>query len=106
MQELLKFLNTSFDDGYLSKSERKAIRAIIEDKSPSKRELAWLRSQLFDFAIAGQSGSGKTISSVLLCRFFRQAAASNNYADKIAVLYIDAHYQVDSFGSDAIDGKT
>jgi mitochondrial cardiolipin hydrolase len=50
MKEILGFLNTSFEDGYLSKAERKAIQAIIEDKSPSERELAWLRSQIFDIA--------------------------------------------------------
>ena len=50
MKEIIEFLNTSFEDGYLSKSERKALKETIEEKSPDKRELAWLRSQIFDIA--------------------------------------------------------
>ncbi len=50
MQEILEFLNTSFEDGFLSKSEKKALKQIIEEKSPTKRELDWLRSQIFDIA--------------------------------------------------------
>ena len=56
MKEILNFLNTSFEDGYLSKSERKALKAIIEEKSPDKHELAWLRSQIFEIAKEKISG--------------------------------------------------
>ncbi len=50
MKEILEFLNKSFEDGYLSRAEKKALKAIIEDKNPTKRELDWLRSQIFDIA--------------------------------------------------------
>ena len=56
MKEIIEFLNTSFEDGYLSKSERKALKEVIADKSPDKRELAWLRSQIFDIAKEKASG--------------------------------------------------
>ncbi len=56
MKEILEFLNTSFEDGILTKAERKALKAVIEEKAPEKRELAWLRSQIFDIARAKISG--------------------------------------------------
>lgn len=56
MQQILEFLNTSFEDGFLSKAEKKALKQIIEEKSPDKRELDWLRSQIFDIAKAKISG--------------------------------------------------
>jgi len=46
------------------------------------------------------SGTGKTLSSVLVCRVFRNGGASDdNYTGKAALLSIDFHYQIDSFGS-------
>ncbi len=56
MKEILDFLNTSFEDGILSKAERKALKSVIEEKAPDKRELAWLRSQIFDIVRAKISG--------------------------------------------------
>lgn len=56
MKEIIEFLNHSFEDGYLSKSEKKALKQIIEEKSPDKRELAWLRSQIFDIAKTKSTG--------------------------------------------------
>lgn len=41
----------------------------------------------------------KTISSVMKCRLYRDNTVSNNLAGKVALLYIDFHYEVDSFGS-------
>lgn len=56
MKDIADFLNTSFEDGFLSKSEKKALKQIIEEKSPSKRELDWLRSQIFDLAESKLNG--------------------------------------------------
>lgn len=50
MEEIINFLNTSFEDNALTNSEKKALKAVIESKNPSKRELDWLRSQIFDIA--------------------------------------------------------
>jgi phosphatidylserine/phosphatidylglycerophosphate/cardiolipin synthase-like enzyme len=56
MQDILSFLEKSFDDGYLSKSEKKALKAIISENAPSKQELDWLRSQVFTIAKSKISG--------------------------------------------------
>jgi hypothetical protein len=48
------------------------------------------------------SGSGKTISSMLVCRLFRDAAGvggTDDYDDDAGLLEIDFHYQVDTIGS-------
>ena len=47
-------------------------------------------------------GSGKTLSSMLVCRVFRDARSSNtndNFSHKAGILEIDFHYEVDSDGS-------
>lgn len=45
-------------------------------------------------------GTGKTISSMLVCRLHRNAGAgSDTLAADVAFLEIDFHYQVDSMGS-------
>lgn len=45
------------------------------------------------------------ISSMLICRFFRQAAAEDNYADGIFGLEIDFHFEIDTVGSRGIMSK-
>ena len=48
------------------------------------------------------SGSGKTLSSMLVCRLFRDAAGAlktDNYDDDAGLLEIDFHYQIDRPGS-------
>ena len=57
------------------------------------------------FSTTGIEGAGHTISSILVCRFFRQAAANNNYAGQIAALEIDFHFQKDTIGSREIEDK-
>lgn len=58
-----------------------------------------------NFATYGLDGSGKEISSVLLCRFYRVAPASNDYADAIWGLEVDFHHQIDTCGSRGIVTK-
>ena len=58
-----------------------------------------LKQVLSEFAAVGISGAGHTLSSVLLCRFYRYAAASDNYAGGIFALEIDFHYEMDTVGS-------
>jgi len=46
------------------------------------------------------SGSGKTISSMLVCRLFRDPAdAADDYPQDAAFLYFDIHYEGDTAGS-------
>jgi hypothetical protein len=47
------------------------------------------------------SGSGKTLSSILVCRFFRDGDdfANDTIENEIQVFEIDFHYQIDSDGS-------
>lgn len=46
------------------------------------------------------NGAGKTLSSMILCRLFRDAAAAaDNYSGNAGLLQIDFHYKVDSDGS-------
>ncbi len=49
--------------------------------------------------VAGIDGTGKTISSILLCRIKRVAADSDNYLGGIAILDFDVHYEIDTIGS-------
>lgn len=51
-------------------------------------------------ANAGISGTGKKISSILICRVWRNSAnASDTYNDYAGVLFVDFHIQVDGWGS-------
>ena len=47
-------------------------------------------------------GTGKTISSMLICRIFRDiagAGGTDDYGDDAGLLEFDFHYQVDALGS-------
>ena len=52
-----------------------------------------------DFDDDGIDATGQTVSSVLVCRVFRQAAAADDYASGAFFLELDFHYQADTFGS-------
>jgi hypothetical protein len=50
----------------------------------------------------GISGAGHTISSMLVCRLFRDGADSvDTYPQDVGFLQFDIHFEVDSLGSDA-----
>lgn len=55
--------------------------------------------QYADITAAGVDGTGKTISSILICRIKRVAATGDNYAGGIVIIDFDIHYQVDTMGS-------
>ncbi len=61
--------------------------------------------RIANVTVAGISGSGHTISSVLLCRIKRVAATGDDYADGIAILDFDVHYEIDTIGSRQISAK-
>jgi hypothetical protein len=64
----------------------------------------WAVDQQWYHLIAGNAtaltSTGKTLSSILKCRLYRDNTVSNNLAGKVAFLYFDIHYEVDGFGSD------
>jgi hypothetical protein len=46
------------------------------------------------------SGSGKTLSSMIICRLYRDAdAGADDFAYDAGLFEIDFHYQIDSDGS-------
>ena len=58
-----------------------------------------------DISATGISGTGKGISSVLLCRLYRAAADGDNYASQIVITDFDIHYRMDTMGSREILSK-
>lgn len=42
----------------------------------------------------------KTLSSILVCRLYRDNTVANNYPHPVALLGFDIHYQIDSLGSE------
>lgn len=61
---------------------------------------------LHDVPDGGWDGSSyDTLSALILCRFYRFAAAVDNYAGGIFAYEIDFHYPVDTLGSPSIDDK-
>lgn len=45
------------------------------------------------------SSTGKSLSSILKCRLYRDNTVASNLGGKITFLYFDIHYEVDSLGS-------
>ena len=57
---------------------------------------------------AALSGTGKTISSMLLCRIFRDATGAgltDDYDNDVGLLEIDFHYEIDTAGSREVLAK-
>jgi len=55
----------------------------------------------------GIDGTGKTLSSMLICRLYRDPAdAADTYPQDVAFLQFDVHYEIDSLGSETEYGKT
>jgi len=51
-------------------------------------------------SLGDMDGTGKTLSSIILCRIFRKADSANDTFDRDAgLLQIDFHYQIDADGS-------
>lgn len=65
-------------------------------------------SRQYKSFFAAIAGAGKTISSMLVCRLFRDATATgltDSYTDDAGLLEIDFHYEQDTVGSRTITGK-
>jgi len=55
-----------------------------------------------EFAALAPTLTQRDISSILICRVFRDSAnAADTYTGKCGMLYVDFHYQLDALGSDA-----
>jgi len=55
---------------------------------------------LAEFADIVPGTTASSLSSILIGRLFRNSSSgSDTYTNKVGLLYIDAHYEVDSFGS-------
>ena len=50
MKETLAHLQTSLEDAIMTRGEKKALKAILQDKHLTKNELNWLRSEVFKLA--------------------------------------------------------
>lgn len=51
------------------------------------------------------AGTGKTISSVMVCRLYRDTSVAGNYADKAFLVAFDVHYEIDQLGSNQVTTK-
>ena len=64
---------------------------------------AWVHNMATFAAI---TGTGKTLSSMLVCRLFRDGShGSDTYADDAALLEFDIHYEMDTVGSRQVAAK-
>lgn len=71
----------------------------IETAAAAAGGTAWVHKKTSFAAITGAS---KTISSMLVCRLFRDPAhASDTYTHDAAFLEVDFHYEIDTVGSRA-----
>ena len=55
-------------------------------------------SHMFD-SVATISGSGRTISSMLVCSLTRDVSVANDYAAAAYLLEVDSHFEIDTIGS-------
>ena len=68
--------------------------------TPNGTSLALYEHVITPLGSGGINGSGKTLSSMLVCRLFRNSTAgTDTYGGDAGLLEIDFHYQVDSDGS-------
>ncbi len=56
--------------------------------------------EITSFASLTPSSAQNGLSSTLICRMYRDSAnAADTYGDKVGMLYVDAHYELDKLGS-------
>lgn len=67
---------------------------------PDDANITANKHYLAEFADISPGATADGLSSILIGRLFRNSSdAGDTYTDKVGLLYIDAHYQVDAFGS-------
>lgn len=68
--------------------------------TPNAGSIALYEHVITPIGTGGINGSGKKLSSMLVCRLFRNSSAgTDTYAGEAGLLEIDFHYQIDSDGS-------
>ena len=74
---------------------------LLAGESTPTRSLALLEHTITPLGTNGIDGTGKTISSVLMCRLARRGDDDviDNFTERAALLSVDFHYEIDSFGS-------
>lgn len=50
VKEVLEFISQSVEDGVITNSEKKALKSVVDEEALGKRDLDWLRSELFKLA--------------------------------------------------------
>jgi len=60
------------------------------------------KHQIANISSTGIAGTGYSLSSVLLCRLYRAAADSDNYAGDVIITDFDIHFESDTHGSRGI----
>lgn len=73
---------------------------------PADTDLTAFRHYISEFADLTPGAGADGLSSILIGRLFRYSGdASDTYDDKAGLLYIDAHYELDTLGSITEYGK-
>ena len=68
--------------------------------APGGTPLSGVAYQHMITALPTMSGTGKTLSSMIICRVYRDAdAGADDFAEDAGLFEIDFHYQIDSDGS-------
>jgi len=67
---------------------------------PDDANITTGKHYIAEFTDLSPGATASSLSSILIGRLFRNSSAGGDtYTNKVGLLYIDAHYQVDSFGS-------
>jgi hypothetical protein len=85
--------------GWCNLDDDFAAAAAPLSRDVSTTENGALKHLLHDFSETGIDGTGKTLSSILMCKFYRSEADSDNYAGGIYALEVDFHFEIDTIGS-------
>ncbi len=77
-------------------NEAAAANTTVIEKDISTGVNKQMTHQITNLSDTGIDGTGKGLSSILLIRLYRYAAASDNYADDIVITDFDLHYEIDT----------
>lgn len=89
-------INAQFGSGASSYTMTKNFTVVSNDH-------IWMHWMASNSTGIAQTGN---ISSIMVCRLYRDNAVANNYTGKVAILGFDIHYLKDGLGSLQITSKT
>lgn len=72
---------------------------IVETTIPTGVNSSY-QHQLVELGSTDIDGTGKTLSSLFMCRIYRFAALTDNYAGGVIITDFDIHFEMDAIGSD------